>query len=385
MSEPSTEKRVAKHDRQDSFPSTTQRRSFPSRWIGGLAALLILVLLAALLWIAAGFGSGPGEGIAAAWRQSLVEFQRQFHEMLIAAIRAVQAEQRHAFWNLLGLGFLYGIFHAAGPGHGKVVISTYLATSGGQLSRGLSLTAVSSALQGVTAIVLVEATLGLMGLTFRDARTGTAWLEAASYGLVTALGLAILVMAARRLWHLVIERKDAEGKGMNMTPSRLAENGHPAEGEHHGHGHAHDHGEHRGGHDHAHCHHHGVDASAMAAPLGPGRFLGIALSVGIRPCTGAVLILLFAITLDLRLAGYGAVLGMSAGVAITVGLLAMLAVYARRTALSLITDTGNGSLLSTRMLSLALQGLAALGGIFIALIGTTLLGGALRMSTHPLL
>ena len=79
--------------------------------------------------------------------------QRDLHRELATAMRSVQGNEPAAAWTLAGLGFLYGVFHAAGPGHGKVVISTYLATHESRLVRGVALSVLSSLLQGANRLV----------------------------------------------------------------------------------------------------------------------------------------------------------------------------------------------------------------------------------------
>ena len=82
--------------------------------------------------------------------------QHRFHSQLAKAFRGIKDHNSiAATWSLVVLSFLYGVFHAAGPGHGKAVISAYLLADERLLRRGVILAFVSSFLQAVTAIVLV--------------------------------------------------------------------------------------------------------------------------------------------------------------------------------------------------------------------------------------
>ena len=56
---------------------------------------------------------------------------------------------------LFGISFLYGVFHAAGPGHGKAVISSYLFANNETWRRGVVLSCASAMLQALVAILLV--------------------------------------------------------------------------------------------------------------------------------------------------------------------------------------------------------------------------------------
>jgi nickel/cobalt exporter len=117
-------------------------------------AAAILIFIVAILAIAL---FEPG----AMWNRIIAyvfAVQRDLHRELAAAMRSVQGNAAGAAWSLAGLGFLYGVFHAAGPGHGKIVISTYLATHESRLRWGVALSVLSSLLQGATA-------LGAVGLT----------------------------------------------------------------------------------------------------------------------------------------------------------------------------------------------------------------------------
>lgn len=287
--------------------------------------------------------------------------QRDLHRALSAAIMAVREGGIVAAWTLIGLSFLYGIFHAAGPGHGKVVISTYLLTQESELKRGLLLSLISSLVQGLVAIVLVEATVRLLGLTMRQAEGAVPGLEAASYGLVALLGVGLIVTRGRRMLRAMAGPADPGPTG-------------------HAHGHHHD--DHGHGHDHGACgHSHGPRPEDLAAPLGLKSFAALVLSIGIRPCSGAVLVLVVAYSMGLRATGMAAVLAMSLGTAITVGMLASLSVFAR----------GLARRLAARMpehagrLSLAGEGVAMAGGIVILVLGLLLLQAALAAPAHPLL
>src|SRR4029077_16079305 len=90
--------------------------------------------------------------------------QAHFYAALTAAVQTLKADGV-GLMSLATIGFLYGIFHAAGPGHGKAVISGYIIASKGSISHGLALSLAAALLQAVVAIsvvgvfaVLLEAT-----------------------------------------------------------------------------------------------------------------------------------------------------------------------------------------------------------------------------------
>lgn len=298
-----------------------------------LGAITVLALLA-----------GDLEGL---WRRSLVwilQQQRALHRTLTEAMQAVRHDQTGALWWMVSASFLYGVCHAAGPGHGKVVIATYLATQESRLSRGILLTVLSSLAQGLTAIVAVGAIILVLQLSMRDAEHATLALETGSYGLVALLGGVLCWRSGRRLV--------ARGGG------------------HHHHG--------------AACgcgHEHGPSANDLAAPATPAHLAMIVLSIGIRPCTGAVLVMLLALGMGRVDAGIASVMAMAAGTALTVSALAALSVYARRAALAFAAMLDLGERHHRRLIDAA----ALAGGLILVTVGTSLLVASWQVVRHPLL
>ena len=173
--------------------------------------LLLLALVLAALTVAdpvlarssIGIGTSdpvvaPGNGVFSALFVEIAARQREFFSALREALIGLKrGEGALAF--LAGLSFAYGIFHAAGPGHGKAVISSYMLASRAELRRGIALAFASSLVQGVSAILVVGAGWYLLrgtGISMTDA---TDWLEIASYALVTVFGLYLLARAMRKI------------------------------------------------------------------------------------------------------------------------------------------------------------------------------------------
>ncbi|MEQ8249019.1 MAG: hypothetical protein RID42_15175 [Alphaproteobacteria bacterium] len=259
--------------------------------------------------------------------------QRDLQTKLADAVGAVR-DGRSA-WPvlvLIGLSFAYGVLHAAGPGHGKVVIASYLLAGEGNVRRGVVLAVLAALLQAVAAVALVgllAVILGASNLATSD-RVGT--LETASYAFVAVLGLWLMWRAVREVL----------GFG-------------------HGH-HGHDHGEH--GHDHGH------GRLAKAASAGWREAAAVVLAVGMRPCSGAVIVLLFATAQSLFMLGVAAALAMSVGTAITVSVLAALSVAVRRGALRQAGASG-------RWRGVVAGGLAIAGASVVTAFGTLSLAAAL--------
>jgi nickel/cobalt transporter (NicO) family protein len=244
--------------------------------------------------------------------------QAEFYRMFSGLIRASKSDGSAAY-TLLGISFLYGIFHAAGPGHGKAVISSYLVANNETWRRGIVLSFASAILQAFTAIALVGIAAALLGATAKAMGNTVRVIEIVSYGLIVAIGLRLLWVKGRAFLKLL--RDDARGHDAHNHP--------------HAHGHSHDHA-----HGHDHHHEHGDEASAWGHAHAPepreltGQHwlrhgLSAIVAVGLRPCSGAIIVLVFALAQGLFWIGVASTFLMGLGTAITVAAIATLAVGAR--------------------------------------------------------
>lgn len=306
----------------------------------------------------------PLESMAAdlgAWDDLVLYIRQQqqaFHRELASAIRAIQDGGLAAAWGLVGVSFMYGIFHAAGPGHGKAIIATYVATHESRLKRAIALSFASAFVQGISAVVLVEGFVGLVGWSRRDAQGMTSQLEQVSFLLVALIGLVLCYRVIKGIWAL--------------------RNAHS----HHDHNHEHDHGHQHHHHDEGEAcsvcgHSHAPDPKLLDPKTSLKDTLAIVFSVGIRPCSGSVLVLIFAEIIGLRWAGVGSVFAISLGTAITVSALAFVAVYFRKAALMWAERSGN-----TYVQHIFL-GAALCGGIAITALGLSLFWQTYSVQ-HPL-
>jgi nickel/cobalt exporter len=274
----------------------------------------------------------------------LLAWQRDFHRALTLAITEFSGTPSPGAWAaLLGISFGYGVFHAAGPGHGKAVLTTYLLSQGGAVRRALTLSFAASLLQGLVAIALVVVLVHGLGWVTRQAMGSVAWVEQASFLMVTLLGAWLCLRAIRQL------RRSA-GKQA--------------------HGHAHD----------PHCcggHHH-VDPSQAADWR---TALVTVVAIGIRPCSGGVLLLGAATLLGQFAVGVAAVMVMALGTALTVSGLALASVVARGWAERQLVKQ-DGMRRTGQLLSWAALG----GGLTIMALGISLsITGVSQPASAPLL
>jgi nickel/cobalt exporter len=158
-----------------------------------LAACVVFVVATIDAALAQPFGmtrsAPPAEvGGFAGW---ILAKQAEFYRMLSGLIRAAKADGSAAY-TLLGVSFLYGIFHAAGPGHGKAVISSYLVANNETWWRGIVLSVASAMLQAFTAIAIVGLAAALLGATAKAMGNTIRVIEIVSYALIMLIGLRLL-------------------------------------------------------------------------------------------------------------------------------------------------------------------------------------------------
>ncbi len=258
----------------------------------------------------------------------ILAWQSTFYRELTASLKAV-AGSPAALWSLLGLAFAYGVFHAAGPGHGKAVISGYIVADDRSLRRGLALSFAAAILQALVAIALVGTLTIALRQTAQTMAVTTDIVERASFALVALVGTFVLWRKAGALLAL----------------------GHGAQA-----------------HDPACDHVHMPTPDEMARLRNWREMAGVVLAAGLRPCAGALVILVFAASQGLLWAGIAATFAMALGTALTTGALASLAVFFKFAALRL---AGGSSLRGARLVA----GLELLAAAFVAVLGVTLLFG----------
>jgi nickel/cobalt exporter len=307
--------------------------------------------------------AAPAGGVLGWIFAKQAEFYRQFSGL----IRAAKADGSAA-WSLFGLSFLYGIFHAAGPGHGKAVISSYIVANDETWTRGVILSFASALLQALVAVAVVGVAAALLNATAATMGRAVNIIEIVSYSLIILIGLRLLWVKGRAFVALLRTLHRPAAVGAAVTPHHHD----------HGHDHAHEHQPH--GEPHAHHHHHSdEDASAwghahapepeeLAGPGGWKRGLSAIVAVGLRPCSGAILVLVFALAQGLFWTGVASTFVMAIGTAITVAAIASIAVAARAWAQQ-VTKARSGYGM------LAMRGIEVGASVVIIAFGALLLTG----------
>ena len=262
--------------------------------------------------------------------------QQSFYRLLTESLKAMRTDP-WALSSLVGLSFAYGVFHAAGPGHGKAVISSYMIANETELKRGVLISFASSFLQGGTALLVVGAAYLVLRGTSISMTNATDAFERLSFASIIGFGLWLLYRKLRSLL--------ARAPAMATTPDgqMVLLDAHDHAHHHH---HDHDHTHHAHGHGDV-CETCGHSHAPSPESLKGDRFnlreaWSAIVAVGLRPCSGALLVLTFSLLNGLYLGGILSVLAMSFGTALTVSALATLAVTAKDLAVRYAGIKGNG-------------------------------------------
>jgi len=237
--------------------------------------------------------------------------QADFHQTIREILISMKRDGAH-FWSLVWICFLYGVFHAIGPGHGKVVISSYMVANEVVVRRGVAVSMAASLMQGLTAVLAIS----FFVLVLRGSGIKTGDL---AYGLEVASYLGVMLVGLWLLWRkLFAKRKKHEHIHHDHDHDHIHH-----DHDHHGHGEVCD-----------HCgHSHMPEPESLTGKFGPREAWTAVLAVGLRPCTGALIVLVFCFANGLYLVGIASTFAMSIGTGLAVSGLAMIAVVAKNTAL----------------------------------------------------
>jgi|GEM_PF-2980967 len=226
-----------------------------------------------------------------------IQVQRVLNQQLAELIYDIEENKQGAMAWFVAVSFFYGMLHSLGAGHGKVLVTSYLITNRGTIAKASLITITTALLQAVVAIVIVEFMLTMFSASMREVHSAIASAIRMSYFCVICLGVVLMLKAASKA-PLLIDK-------------------------------------------------HGL--------------WGIIAVVGLRPCTGAVMILLFSNMVGLRGVGIMSAIMMAVGTAITTSIIACLAVKGKDAITEMIPSKHS------------FKAIQFIGGAFVALFGYLLL------------
>ena len=272
--------------------------------------------------------AGP---VAKVWRMAIT-LQRDLVESMARHVRAMRdGTSLAALVFGIGVGLLYGILHTLGPGHGKFAVASYFLSQGATIRRGALMGAQVAVTHVIAAVVLVAIADITVRMIMSDQAAELRLMRLLGYGILALTGLYMLVMALRGVFT--------------------------------GAAHAHD-----CGHDHEHHHHHGHDHGHGAHTHSQQGL--VAIGAGLAPCTGSIMVMLFALANDVLWAGIVMVTAIAAGMAVTIFALGLLALWGRAQILRRMDAASPRAIWLDRGLHIA-------GGLLICLFSAALFVDAL--------
>ncbi len=278
----------------------------------------------------------------------LLQEQAHFYEALKHAVEAARTNSFAAV-SLAAVAFAYGIFHAAGPGHGKAVIASYMLANEKALRRGVVLAALAALLQAIVAIAIVGIASILLGATATKMIAATHTVEVAAYFFIAALGLFLVWRKGAGLY-----------AALRAPPIPLSDRfrcDDPTQPLSHG-------------PDCAHCV--APDPSRLGGDFSWRQGVATVFAAGSRPCSGALLVLVFAAAQNVFIIGVWATFAMAAGTALTTAALAAGAVLAKNAATRLLGARRRRAEIFGRLVEVAAAcvvlglGVTLLAGLFVS-------------------
>ncbi|HDR1189084.1 TPA: zinc transporter permease subunit ZevB [Pasteurella multocida] len=251
-------------------------------------------------------------------------WQRDINQLMSDYLHQIQTDKTHAGMWLIAISFLYGVFHAIGPGHGKFIIATYLSTHQTQLKTSMKLTFLSSLVQGGVAVCLTSFVVVILNLSSAYFKLSQLWLERVAFLLLLCLGITWCYQSGRKLYlDYVKTRQNSPLKIYTLqfdhSPIKI---GQPRVEQTHTHPLA------------CGCgHQHAPNPSQLTQARDWKSQLLVIFSIGMRPCSGAIFILFLAYMLDLYFWGIIATFAMAVGTGMTLSGFALIVLYARNTAM----------------------------------------------------
>jgi len=218
------------------------------------------------------------------WLQSrLAHLQQNIQE----AMNALKEKGTFAAYALfLGTSFLYGLLHAAGPGHGKALVSSYLFASKHRYTKAISMAALIGIVHTFAAFILTLVIYTLFDLFFN------AFFTDVTYYATKLSALMIIGIAGYLSWQKI--------RALQRTPKIVAFSAHPFT---------------------CNC--------SACSPKSQSTDWGVVLSAGIIPCPGTITIFIFALNTGAYALGFLAALSMSLGMSSVIALTAIASVFTK--------------------------------------------------------
>ncbi|QUM77343.1 nickel/cobalt transporter [Moritella sp. 24] len=290
-----------------------------------------------------------------------MQWQKQINNELSELLQAAKNESLVAGLSLIALSFLYGILHSVGPGHGKLIVTTYIATQDAKVKVSLIITLVSSLMQALVAVVLVSVLLMVFDASMREINHTAELLIPLSFYTAILLGIVIIWRNLVLMYRVIKNHRMTLKQALTPDSMLVIKKVTPVNV-----GHEHN--------DNCGCgHQHVVSSEKINEASSFKEYLAIILSIGIRPCTGAIMVLLFANMLDIYWLGIISAVIMALGTALTTSLIAVMTITGKK-AVRRYLLTGKSNQVRSGRPNLAKFIVPIFGGVLLILLGVLLLG-----------
>jgi nickel/cobalt exporter len=286
-----------------------------------------------------------------------INMQRDIYAELSDLLYEAKADNVASGLMLIGLSFLYGMFHSLGPGHGKMIVTTYLVTHPTKVNTSLLLTLLSSMVQALVAVTLVSVLLVLFKASMHEVNAQADQFIRVSFYIVLILGGLIVIRSLKQLWRSLNNQKEGGFKikgAVRIRSSSLLNN------------------ENINNTAVSSCscgHKHFATADEMNRASSMREYVGIIISIGMRPCTGAIMVLLFANMINIYWLGVISAFVMAIGTALTTSTIAVMTITGKKVVQRYLKVASESAPRVTRIHSL----LQLSGGIVLMIFGLLLL------------
>jgi len=306
-----------------------------------------------------------------------IQWQRDVNAQLAELLYDAKANPFTAGGYLIGFSFIYGMLHSLGPGHGKVIVTTYLATHPTKLKASLVLTVVSALCQALVAISLVSVLLWGFNASMKVVNQQAGMFVSLSFALVVIFGVMICWKSTKKIYKAM---RPAKLQFANLTPLSTQQGDDnkqalikpavhsPVSGLSFKAVSSHKHSAECGcGHKHV------ADAEAINNASSWREYIGIAATIGVRPCTGAIMVLLFSNIAQLYWMGVISAVVMAIGTAFTTSFIAIMTLTGKHFVKHYLLLGSNRNSAKWTLASYVIQLFA---GLFLVMVGLILTSGS---------
>ena len=232
--------------------------------------------------------------------------QHQLNKQLSAMARKIKNNPSAKILSaIFSIAFLYGVMHALGPGHGKVFAVSYFLAEKADIKKGLLFGNIFAFVHAGSAVVLVISLYFIIRHSvFRTVEDISHTVKLVSYGLIALIGAYLFIV------HLTKKLKKMEDQA-------------------------------------------------------PGsKSASIALAAGIVPCPGTVIVMLFALSLEMLHLGLSLAFFMALGMAVSLCIIGIATIISRRMAVNLFLKNNKTSMFLIGFLELTGSfAILSLGGV----------------------